>query len=259
MTDASPTTTILEPAIAVLEREREEVLAERRAFDRFASRVADLDARPASATAQFAGPGAVTHVSSTGNDCSAVREAFDETVMSLSHYSDRYDETWIESIAAELNPDVAAALQRHERLHPPLKRSLQLAAEQAVTNRTELLDLLETERDALAEYESELSDAEGELQSLLDQPISNLEFNALRLTRTRLEELGDRCDRLATERQRQLHERRCQLSVIDGDVFEAYLYGNYEHSYPVLAAITLLADRIESSIADVDRLLVRSH
>ena len=274
MNTVSPTA-VLDPATEALERERRELRAERRAFERFGRRVAALetqsarepgpgpepepepDPSPTAASprlAAAAGPsagaaGGSSAVHAAG--CEAVREAYAETVLSLPHY-ERYDETWLESVAAEFTPDLAAALEG-SRLHPQLKRSLLAATEQAQIHRSELLDLIEAERDAVADAAAELSSIADDLESLLAQPIDRLEFNALRLTRTRLEDLRDRCDDLSADRQAQLRRRRRQLPGIETKSFERYLYGTCEHSLPVLAAIATVGRRLERALETVDR------
>ncbi|RKD97580.1 DUF7260 family protein [Halopiger aswanensis] len=263
----------LTTAREVLEREDRQLTVEQRAFERFQRRVAALDPVAPQATVAGAGVGSGIGTGTAGaggvgtgttstamhgrpsEGLSQVRAAYVETVMSVPHYDDLYDDTWLESIAEEFSEEQAAALEQHTQLHPQLQQSLVTAAEQAVTNRTQLLEHVETEREAVAAADQELCDIRDELQSLLAQPLAQLEFNALRLTRNRLETLRERCDVLATERQTVLQRRRQEFVIGNAGTLEDYFYGDCEHTYPILAAVADLGTSIERGAAAVDRSL----
>ncbi|GAB3665514.1 DUF7260 family protein [Halopiger thermotolerans] len=267
-----PLATAREP----LERERRQLTAERRAFERFRRRVAALETATPQATAATAGAGigggigadtggvgaGAAHAGAAARGrpsegLSPVRDAYVKTVMSVPHYDDLYGDTWLESVAEEFSEEQAAALEQHARLRPQLQRSLVTAAAQAVENRAQLLEHVEAERKALADADRELTDGCQNLQSLLDQPLANMEFNALGMTRDRLESLRERCDELATERQTALRRRRRELVIGDVGTLERYFYGNCEHTYPILAAIAELGRGIERGTDAVDRSLKR--
>lgn len=265
----------LATAREILERERRQLTAEQRAFERFRRRVAALETVAPQTTVATAGSGISANsdagttggvgigTAGTATRCrpseglSQVRDAYVETVMSVPHYDDLYDETWLESVAEEFSEELAAALDQHTQLHPKLQQSLVTAAAQAGDNRTELLERVETEREAVEDAACELSDIRAELQSLLDQPLAHVEFNALRLTRNRLELLRERCDDLALERQTALRRRRREFPISDIGTLERYFYGDCEHTYPILAAIAQLGKGVERGIAIVDRSLER--
>ncbi|MFC4542634.1 hypothetical protein ACFO5R_11955 [Halosolutus amylolyticus] len=243
----------LETAVRALDREHRLLSDERRAFERFAKRLSSLE----TVSPQLAGPGIRTHETDS-IDLSPVRDAYTETVMSAPHYADAYDETWIESIAAEFSHELAAALEQRTQFHPPLKRSLIEAATQAVENRTQFIERIEAEREVVKRAERELSTIRSDVQSMLEQPLDRLEFNALWLTRQRLTTCREQCDELASERQTQLRRRRRDLSLIDVGTLTDYLYEECENAYPVLAAIADLGRRIERALERVDRLLARA-
>ncbi|AEH37432.1 DUF7260 family protein [Halopiger xanaduensis] len=265
----------LATAREVLEREDRQLTVEQRAFERFQRRVAALETAAPRATAPTAGTGlgagigtgaagaggvgtgttGTTLHSRPSEGLSQVRDAYVETVMSVPHYDDLYDDTWLESIAEEFSEEQAAALEQHAQLHPRLQRSLVTAAEQVVENRAQLRERVETEREAVDDADRELTDVCEDLQSLLEQPLAQLEFNALRLTRDRLESLRERCDDLATERQTALQRRRQEYVLGNAGTLEDYFYGDCEHTYPILAAIADLGAGIERGTAAVDRSL----
>lgn len=240
-------------AVQRLEREHRELAEERRAFQRFKTRVSTLE----TAAPQLAGPGIRTHEPRT-DGLSEVREAYVQTVASVSHYADVYGEPWLENVAGELSEELAAALDQHTQLHPPLKRSLVDAGARAVKNRDNLLDLIAAERDAVERFRGEIAEPREELQSLLDQPIDRLEFNALRITRTRVERLREQCDRLAAERQAQLRRRNARLAAADVATLGQYLYAESGVSYPILDAIADLGGDIDRALRTVDESILRA-
>lgn len=247
MEPTAPTDT-LEAATRVLERERRELSRERRALERFAKRVAAFEtAAPRVSNSRRVGDRAPPGLTS-------IRKAYAETVMSVPHYTERYDDTWLESIAEEFNDELAAALAYHETLSPQLKRSLVAATRQSVANRTQLLSSIETECESVAAAERECSALLEELTALRNQPLEQLEFNALWLTRERLEGLRKRCDKLADERQTEIRRER-RFSLAEVGSLEQYLYQECERTYPVLAAIATLGAAIARVLETVDRSL----
>ncbi|WP_440763319.1 DUF7260 family protein [Natronorubrum sp. DTA7] len=248
MEPTAPTET-LEAATRALEREQRELSRERRALERFAKRVAAFET-------------AVPRVSNSARrigdetppGLTSVRKAYAETVMSVPHYTKRYDDTWLESVAEEFSDELAAALAHHEVLSLQLKRSLLAATRQSVANRTQLLSSIETECESVAAAERTCSALLEELTALRNQPLERLEFNALWLTRERLEGLRERCDELADERQREIRRER-RFSLAEVGSLEQYLYQECERTYPILAAIATLGAAIARVLETVDRSL----
>lgn len=183
-----------------------------------------------------------------------MKKAYEETVMAVPHYTETYDETPIESMAAELSEEVAAAVEREPRLHPPLERSLLETTEQAVSSRRRILEAIETELDAVETAADELRDLLAELDSLLGQPLSTMGSNALRLTGDRLRALRERCDELAAKRQRRVRTRR-DFHIVDDGLFERHLYQGCEYTYPILAAIGRFGTLLETALRYVERRL----
>jgi len=58
-----------------------------------------------------------------GSGLVAVRDAYQETVMSVPHYEIEYDDTYQRSVAEECGPELAYALTRGSRFHAECKRS----------------------------------------------------------------------------------------------------------------------------------------
>jgi hypothetical protein len=244
-------------------RERRRVLAERDAFEEFADRISALDPAPTGSTASgFDGPAAaVRTVDQTGGDVRLRRvlAAYRDTVMSVPHYREEYDETIPESLAAELGPDAAAALASNGTLSAASQSALVRRSRRAAEARSSLADAIDREIEALRAFESELSGVDRRRRRLLEHldGVPGTGTDAAIDVWERLDELEDECDEVAAERQESLADppmtaNDATAADVDADrPFYEYLYGPTDGPrYPVLAQVSELADRIR---ADRDR------
>lgn len=253
-------------------RERRRVLDERDAFESFADRVAQMDTVSVATDATQAGvpAGAVRLIDGdgggrpdggpTGRNATLrrVMAAYHETVLSLPHYRDEYDETPAESLAAELGPDAATALATDGGLSSGAQSALVDRSRRAADARERLVDAIDEEIDELDDRESTLSTVDRRRRCLvghLDGVRSGCEADAAIDVWNRLTELERECDELAADRQRSIGDPPLTPgSPLDADCehpFHDYLYGAVDGPrYPVLAQIAEVADRIR---ADRDR------
>jgi hypothetical protein len=243
--------------------EQRRVLAERDAFEEFADQVSALDPAPTGSTASgFDGPAAaVRTVDQTGGDVRLRRvlAAYRDTVMSVPHYREEYDETIPESLAAELGPDAAAALASNGTLSAASQSALVRRSRRAAEARSSLADAIDREIEALRAFESELSGVDRRRRRLLEHldGVSGTGTDAAIDVWERLDDLEDECDEVAAERQESLADppmtvNDATAADVDADrPFYEYLYGPTDGPrYPVLAQVSELADRIR---ADRDR------
>lgn len=238
----------LSSARRAVERERRACAAEREAFRAFRRRVAELTpARvPVTRRAPLADP--------TADDTSldGVREAYEDTVMAVPHYDREYGDGYAESLAAELGEDVAAAVFGSRTLTPELHDALLAAAESAVADRAEFLDLLDREIESLAVADAALDELRDDLVALDSTPLPERGFDELLELRTALDHAESRLDRVAARRQETLSAHRRTLPTIEADVTD-YLYGRLDASYPVLATVAEFGDAVETATRRVDR------
>ena len=262
--------TYVRDATADCRDERRRVLDERAAFEEFADRVAGLDPAPASSTApSFDGPATAVRAAaagSVGNGGDDVRlrrvlGAYRDTVMSLPHYREEYDETIPESLAAELGPDTAASLASNGTLSSGAQSALVRRSRQAADARSSLAAAIGTEIDALSEHENDLACVDRRRRRLrehLDGVDRDRTDAAIDVWR-RLGEFEAECDQIAVERQRALDEPPMAVDASGDEAgdqsFYEYLYEPGEGPrYPVLAQIAAIAERIR---ADRDRVASR--
>lgn len=240
------------------QRERRRVTDERDAFEEFADRVSGFDPAPAESTmTAFEGPTAsVRRVDGTGSGDVKLRRvlaAYRDTVMSLPHYIEEYEETIPESLAAELGPDTAASLASNGTLSAGAQSALVARSRQAAQARSSLADAIGAEIDELTAAEADLASVDRRRRRLIEHldGINGTGTDAAIDVWRQLDGLEGECDEIAAERQRSLDEppmtaHRGMLADEDRAFYE-YLYAPTDGpNYPVLAQISEIADRIRS-------------
>ncbi|ELZ16238.1 hypothetical protein C478_03477 [Natrinema thermotolerans DSM 11552] len=209
--------TALHGAPDCVDRELAAVATRDEAFGTFARRVRDLPAtNPATGRGgtTAAAPVAMTtageasgaSAATDGKGCVAVREAFAETVAPHSTADLADDEPLVETIAAELNEDVAVALAAETGWTPTLKRAV---LEEIATRRREVdvvRETLETERETVVAAIDEVDEILTWLQSTAEESLLQCDFETLRAKHDRLECYRERLDELTARRQSQLTE-----------------------------------------------------
>lgn len=232
---------------------------ERDAFGKFATRITDLQpsSKPLALSAEHNEPqdggGAVALQSQPVSEPSArdelgtIKNAYEETVMSVPFYEAEYGDTYEESIRAEFGPDIATALTQSDSFSPVAKRVLLTKTEQARSEREALIETCEREHASVDEAVNVLKQIDEELQSVESISFDNQGFGALEAHRARLLTLKDKCEHAATTRQETIHHHRTEYSLpIDAPDICVYLYKEFETAYPILRLCSDLARRIEN-------------
>jgi hypothetical protein len=217
--------TPLSRAAEIVEVERKEIEAERRAFVQFRDRVAGIETvatprpepRPALATGvDGRSPRALERV----------RGAFRETITSLDHYDEVYGETVEEFAASEFSPEVAAGLRGESAASftDLYKATLVTAVDEAVETRETTHEHLDSE---LASVETHRATLAGMIDSL-DGPAASPRYRS---------EFEDRLEEVTQTRQKEIH-RQFPRTGADGHDLCQYLYREPDWTYPVLTAVT---------------------
>ncbi|SFR57071.1 MULTISPECIES: DUF7260 family protein [Halorubrum] len=217
--------------------------------------------------------GAGRGTASPGSRLVAVRDAYRATVMSVPHYEAEYDDTYERSVVEEFGPELAYALTRTDYFHEEYKRSLLSAAETAVQEREAFLDALESETESVERAESRLDPIRTEIEAIRDELGGDAEprsesddeteagtpgFGALDACRTRIEALHGDCDRIAARRQRVLAEHERRLALSDDVDLPAYCYQDLDVTYPVLAAVGSVGERLDGLRDRIERAMART-
>lgn len=249
-----------------LQTEQNRTEMERDAFDEFANRITDL--QPSSKQLPSNGefntvPEASAAVvlqsppvsePNASNELGAIRNAYEETVMSVPFYETEYDDTYEESIQAEFGPDIATALTQSDDLSTIAIEVLLAKVEQARSEREALIETCEREQASVDEAATVLKQIAEELQAIESICFDDQGFGALEAQRGRLLTLKDKCEHAATTRQATIHRHRTAYSLpFDAPDICVYLYDEFDTAYPILSLCSNLARRIENCRLQVER------
>jgi hypothetical protein len=236
--------------------EHRRTAAERDAFAQFADRIAALDT-PADTSTAHTQPAATQTLLRSESQPDAqladARTAYRETVMSVPHYAEEYDESLREHLTAEFSPEIAAALTTGDQFIPSLQEQLITESHQGCESRSRFLSALEDEASALQAADKRLTDLGSEFGDLLAARSLEGWSSEELLDRRQQVCAGEReCEELAADRQSTLREQRVPaVQHIDLE-FTIYLYRSLSVTYPVLADITDLADTLRSTRSQID-------
>lgn len=235
-----------------LDAERRAVSREIDAFDAFLDRVGAVDpGRPAPA-----GGVRAMHRRSGGAGLDAIRSAYEDTVMSVTHYDEEYGDTYRESVVAEFGPEIGVALTEGPRLQPHLKRAVTEKARQCRADREQFLEVLDAESESIEAVGSGVRDVRSELRDFDPDPPASRGFGALEAEWRRLDFLEGELDGLATDRQRAIIRQRRSFTLPTGapDV-PSYLYQGHDDEYPLLSTCVELREQARSRKSGRERKL----
>ncbi|MGB9957458.1 DUF7260 family protein [Haloferax prahovense] len=254
-------------ALDRVEREREQVLAKRRAVERFERRVRKLAAqsdRPPAGTARATACGTAPVPTATRRDAGAgpgrqrVRELFAETIRPHSVSDVNGSEPLAVTIREEFGPEVATVLSPDagSRVTPAVKEAVVSAATDRQRGLDGMCRALDAEERSLRAALAVLDECENWLGRADATPLSELGFDALRRRHETLADHREACDRLVHERRRHLDgaTRHTASVEIDHRFLAEYLYEDRATDYPVLTA----AARLVGICVDCQR-AVRDH
>lgn len=249
----------LSAARTELERERRRTSDEIDALRRFGRRLAKLDAESAPAPEA----GNVACVAPVGTTCSntldRVREAYEETVMSVPHYTEEYDDTYAESLTAEFDTHVTVALTEGT-FDQRSKETVRSAIVESRTARRSLLAAIDDEEESLAVATEDLTPVVESLASLSGRRFVDESFGALDAYRARLGQLEETCETVLTRRQDAVFDqRRAAWLPADAPDVAQYFYQGLEDSYPVMAVVADLLERIRDLRSRVERAMTFCH
>lgn len=219
----------LSTAETVADRERSEVAAERDAFDEFGDRVADLPAVTADRqTVPLGAPSPESH----DRRAADLREAYEDTVMAVSHYEDAYSETLEENATVELGAELAQLFRVDSSASfSPYNRDLLVsAANRQVEDREKFCAVLDTEIESVQSTSAALSALLDTLDNSIVPDWHSKEFRA-------------ELDTIQASRQTTLFSRSLP-SGYDGHTLCGYLYDEEPWTYPGLTAVARLLDSV---------------
>lgn len=207
-------TAYFEEARTAVRVARRETVDERGALDQFCQRVERLPtAGPQPERAPDPTCAAVVRAADDG--LSAVRRAYETTVMAVPHHENRHDVSFVEHVAAELGSAVATALRRETALSSTLKTDLLEATQRARERRVVTVRALDEESASLERAEQRVRDLldalADESQGQTKDATGGKETDA----DSRLAGLQERCDEMASARRSTLADPKYGLAPRD--------------------------------------------
>ena len=175
-----------------------------------------------------------------------IRNAYEDTVMGVSHYDEEYDDTVTDSMAEEFGPSISAALASGQPFTLVLKQQLMQAAQEAQEEREWFLEILDTEQTELQKARTHLETAEDELESTTVGLPSEQSYGELIQGYERLREVEADCELLLDHRQKQRIDGHNSVDTLRNTItdIQSYLYSALPVTYPVLADTTALLEKV---------------
>lgn len=220
------TTSTITGALQRVEKEKQAIRRELRAFETFQQEVRELPITPRSSRDR----------SKMYTSLEKIFACYRETILDASGPT---DEDLDASIREEFSSNLWVRLRKSDHLDGRLKRRLLDQVERAIQQRTCLITILEKEQRSLEAIESELSEIDQVLEQLPTCTATTCRMDVVIDTWETLNNLEDRTETLVETRQQFLAEIREYMA---GPVTPAdYLY----YTYPVLKSIAERLVRIE--------------
>jgi hypothetical protein len=251
--------TRLAAAIEELWRERRRTADELEALQAFEDRVRTMtpeeqsfnERQPVGVTAAAARP-------ATG--LKKVRDAYESTVMSVPHYLEEYDDSYVESLIGEFSPEIASALTGGTEFNSRCKRALLSAVSNAQTARESLLEAIDRERESVHESKADLERLREEYEEFRSLQFNEKQFGTLDAYRARLNVVTQQCEELSERRQAAIFDqRRIQRLPADVPDVTVYFYQSLDVDYPVMSLVAELVDTIADLKNRVERAMTYCH
>lgn len=247
-------------ARSLCDRERRRTRAEYDAFDRFIEQARSITPASQTQEAPMGGGAPLLHrqqANPGSNGLETLTTAYEETVMSVPHFEEEYDETVAEHMREELSDEIAEAVHAESQLTPPLYRSVLDAANAARERRAQFLEMLDEEATSLASHHQDLQEISAAVDEVTTPLCADQSFDALRQQRNRLERHEDRIEEIVNDRQSDRTAGRTG-AIRSGKSLDiqAYLYRSMDPTYPVLAEATQLLSRVRVTMRRVEDELI---
>lgn len=255
------TTQRISAAETTLDSERESLKDERKAMNRFHTRLASIDvSNSLSPTATTKLKNAIigrSRSTDSAEQLEKVEDAYRETVMSVPHYEEDYDHSLLGDLIEEFGPDLAHRLDTADALTPPLHETLLTASQQTSERRATILDVFNDEEKSLQQARNTLEELATTVLELNQQPVTEWTTNEIIATHDRLDEFESECDQLATDRQAELHSHRIASQEVNDEGLNEYLYESLPVTYPVLADIGEFSTLLHTARQQLEQVFYR--
>lgn len=193
---------------------------------------------------------------SVNSDTSLIQELFEETVMSVSHYEEDYNESFEEHISAEFSPEVALLLKDNNHLTEQYISILESYSHTAITERKNLSETLETEYNSVDHLGSQIYELSQQVIEISYCEFNTMDFGALEAHWRRLETINTKLDRIAADRQQLIDSPTRATGYSSSDMsLNNYLYQDLTCEYPILNTIGILGRCIHTTQTQIERII----
>ena len=236
--------------------ENRRLLAEIEAFEQFVDRLESIVTLSGQAPSTT-GMRALTEQPKNSGTLE-LQEAYESTVMSVSHFSEDYDETFYENLTAEFGAELAAMIYHAEHIDEQCKSAVESLSITAIHERENLAETIQAEQEAIDTISSQLHDIAVEIDSLSTIRFAAKDFGGLEAFWTRLQTLEDKCDTIAKERQETIRSHDRTLGTLNSETcLSYYLYKDLPEAYPILASIGILGIKLTALQSEIEAKIVR--
>lgn len=240
----------IKSAKSAVEEEQSRTAAEREAFIQFGRTVADLNAQTSTSSpvAIHDGGAVIARTESGSAGIDEVKGAYRDTVMSVPHYEEDYNEPLEENMAVEFGRDITVTVANETKLTPVLQSLLVSKANKAAQDRQSFMRALARERTSILEAEESFDDIQSTLSNFHPHELREGEFENLATRWEELDELESQCMEAVQTRQNRIESEPLADTVPEDEpsIFE-YVYQSLEVDYPILATATDILDQIQTS------------
>ncbi|KYH24960.1 hypothetical protein HAPAU_29120 [Halalkalicoccus paucihalophilus] len=260
---ASSLITWIPRAKAIVQTEQERTRAERDAFKHLGNRVSALEP-PSPSSATLSSDHKLIrsldpHPSppSTTEGIDAIQQAYRDTVLSIPHYGEEYNEPLVQNMAIEFGEDLTTAITTHSQLTPSLQQAVGQAATAASVRRVRFSNRLDDEATTLTDAEQTLTTTGKQYEQATEQPRHHQSVEDLHETHQQLTTCLETCEQLIEERQTQRTDGHTAEPHTNETVdLQEYLYYSIGVTYPVLVDATTVLERCTTERRRVEDELV---
>lgn len=216
-------------AVETVREEKHQIETERAAFERFSTEILNLNAHEALGSDT---DGLLLRKPDrpVGDTTETVRSLYRETIMSVEHYEEEYDETLRTNITAELGPDFETAVMTDDTLNQPLLDALARKSTSVAQDREKYTARVESELQSLTDAQKQLQNMTKSVERIRDWDTSSQSFEELEDAENELQVAKRECKTIIESRQTEYVDAPEE----DGLNFRDYLYQQYEWNHPVV-------------------------
>ena len=170
--------------------------------------------------------------------CKQVRQAYRDTILSMPHYAEEYDEPLSEHMAVEFGEELTVSLLENAQLTPLLKEEVAAASQQASQQRVKFLSQLDTESAELDTARTSLRDLPICTKNQKTEQPQGRDFDELKELYDALHTAKNRCDKIVKARQQSLQSNnQIRSGTSSISALQPYLYSDLDVTYPILADV----------------------